>query len=1218
MGNNGLMVKCTALFLLIVLLAPFASVIKVNAPSDAGSGDVKPAGDDPPHVMINEFGNQPEAMEKVELYNPTGSSVSLAGWKIGDGEDNWTLSGTIDPGGHVVFTPALDISNTKDDLYLYNDADQCVDNVSFSWLGGCPDPEHSWTAARAPDGSDTNNDAVDWTLDPTPTMNSTHSWANDAPAPNLGGVDVIINEVLPYPSTGGEEYVELFNNGSSPVNITYWYITDGSDGYNITQATVLNPGEYWVLNESTWEAGAPYFDGLHLYYGDWTPDNVYLFTDEMVRVDQVGWSTNHGQGFSLVRYPDGMGKCYAYDDDTLVECGWAEGLTENGTPGEANDCTHINIIDFYVSPSYLYLLLSSESVVNATIKNQRTQVTHDVNVTLELPNNVDLEPPTQTQTVDLGDLDPYNVTSVTWNINVTQPGSFRLNLTVKAADTGSPRKRSVYLTAVAHYVLINEFIVQPTDSESVELYNPTGSEIDLSKWILGDGEANMTLSGTMDPSVGNYTVIDTNPPLMLADYGDDIYLYDNSTGIPFLVDTVAYGRNGGCPDPPESWSACRAPNGKDTDDDAMNWNVNASTGPTMGSANNAPPAALCEGPIVINEVLANPSGVPEFIELYNNATSGSVDIGGWWLSDGEGVYVIPSGSIAAGAFWFANTTDWVGTGLSLENERDNVYLFNSTGHRMDQMGWTSNHGDGTSLARFNDGMGECYAYDDDTLVLCGWGEGVTENGTPGDVNNCTHIGITSFYVTPSFLYMRISNDTEVHATIKNQRTQVTHDVNVTLELPNNVDLNPPSPTQSLKVPLGDLDPYEQTSVTWTINVSQPGSYRLNVTVEASDTGSPRKRWDYLTAVVSVDIVFDFSHDQYYDRYDYDIFIDLLEELGLVYYNSHTITEEMLESVKLLVIPDLGVNFTANEAGVIKDWIENKSGSLLIMGMHHNVIEPEKQNNVTLDFGIEFTDTQIMDNNDNTGNNYWPIIYNWADNAITNFLTYNVTKVTAGRGCALSLTGAAVPIGTGDTEPVPDGTYAEDPDGVPVFNGSDVIAYAAVDVPGGGRIFAAGSSQVFTDTYYMEEEAYDNKEFAWNIIVWLMMGNATFNLLDAWNVTLTADLALYEGANIEVMFYDYAGAYQARKTLWTGTPGHVTIPPTNISHPLGLPIEMITLVITNSTGGILLKVTGFVVHRSDLIGRLGELDYLWTVPGSDRSAIMKEYVAIDGQWPYAPP
>ena len=126
----------------------------------------------------------------------------------------------------------------------------------------------------------------------------------------------------------------------------------------------------------------------------------------------------------------------------------------------------------------------------------------------------------------------------------------------------------------------------------------------------------------------------------------------------------------------------------------------------------------------------------------------------------------------------------------------------------------------------------------------------------------------------------------------------------------------------------------------------------------------------------------------------------------------------------------------------------------------------------------------------------------------------------------------------------------------------------------------------------------------------------FTLTTLYEVNLYVNGTIFYGNNLTVKFYSYSDVYEGQVTVWTGTPTHVILS-VNVSHPLGFPVEIVTLVLTDNLGTILQTVTSFVVHRSHLMGRLGQLDYLWTVPSANRPAIMKEYVAIDGQWPYAP-
>jgi len=839
------------------------------------------------------------------------------------------------------------------------------------------------------------------------------------------------------------------------------------------------------------------------------------------------------------------------------------------------------------------------------------------------------------------------------NISIVKPIGFLMLVVLFVSFMAAI---NVSVVQAPPHLVINEFRVTLAADESVELYNPTVSSVDLSKWILSDrplfsdfwpeGEGNMTLSGTI--VADGYSVFVPSWPTgaSLGNEGDDIYLYDNSTGEivdattaeAHLVDKVAYGPFGGCPEPEAYWSACRAPNGIDTDDDAMDWNVNASTGPTMGSANNAPPAALGKSPILINEVLANPSGMPEFIELYNNGST-DVNVNGWFFSDGDDTILINVSSIVpANGFWvaYSNASYWQAAIYleGLENTEDNLYLFNSTGHRLDQMGWTSDHGDGTSVARFSDGVGQCYAYNDTTLVECGWAEERRMNGSPGSINDCTHIWVSWFYASPSTLRMFLSNYSLVYASIANMRQATTHSVNVTLVLPSpDITLVPPNQT---KVELGDLIQYERRSVVWNVTVHAEGLYLLTLNVNSSDDPDPRPASTSIRALPRVDMIFDLSHDQFYGVTETMwTFVDLMREIGYVYVNYGTITNDKLDAnVKLLVIPDTEGSFIANETEVIKDWIENKGGSLLIMGTWCRYLTPAENNNITLGYGIEWVDSQVKDGDDYVSPNmYWPIIYTWSDNVIAKNVTYNVAKVTPGRTCMLNISGNALPIATGDTDPWTDTTYAVDgstnyypphppPAGMIIANGTDVIPFAAVEVSGGGRIFASGSSAIFTDgANYIDNAAYGNKQFARNILAWLMRlstGEANFTFSTMYNVTVKANLNLkVPGASLVARFDTYSGVYQGNVTVWTGSTPTTVALTENVT--IGLPVEMVTLVLTDSSGNIWGAIASFVFHRSDLMERATDIDSAW--PGAsnaERTDYMRELAAIDMEWPYAPP
>ena len=88
----------------------------------------------------------------------------------------------------------------------------------------------------------------------------TNIWASaSAYAPS----NVVINEIMYHPLTGGQ-YVELYNRGSRPIDLSWWALQAGSQSYHLPQGTMLGATSYLVvahaeanLTNSYVELGAP-------------------------------------------------------------------------------------------------------------------------------------------------------------------------------------------------------------------------------------------------------------------------------------------------------------------------------------------------------------------------------------------------------------------------------------------------------------------------------------------------------------------------------------------------------------------------------------------------------------------------------------------------------------------------------------------------------------------------------------------------------------------------------------------------------------------------------------------------------------------------------------------------------------------------------------------------------------------------------------------------
>ncbi len=152
-------------------------------------------------------------------------------------------------------------------------------------------------------------------------------------------------------------------------------------------------------------------------------------------------------------------------------------------------------------------------------------------------------------------------------------------------------------------------------------------------------------------------------------------------------------------------------------------------------------------------------------------------------------------------------------------------------------------------------------------------------------------------------------------------------------------------------------------------------------------------------------------------------------------------------------------------------------------------------------------------------------------------------------------------------------------------------------------------------YHLTTDPSLNRTLPYKALISMLNGKlniTTTNIdLDHWFSGLDAD--------VNVTWLTYTFEQQTTWNIWTGNLPHRETRNENKTHPLtyefDTPVEVVELVLVR--GGEEFILARFTVSRPVLITRLGELDYLWTVPGADRSTIMKEYVAIDGQWPYAP-
>lgn len=269
-------------------------------------------------VVINEIawmGTQVSYNDEwIELYNNTGSQINLSGWKLvaQDGVPEINLSGIIMansfyllertdddtvPGisADQIYTGAL--GNNGENLYLYDNFGNLIDslNCSTGWFAGDNSTKQTMERKNSKiSGSDQTNWQTSQNPGGTPKAPNSLGMKQEekevvsqpeeilpSPEPQLKDESptksnlepllqnqisvseeqiypsgVLINEILPSPtgSDANEEWIEIFNQNETEVDLSGWKITDTVGRittYTFPQGSKISPRGFLVLSRPT-------------------------------------------------------------------------------------------------------------------------------------------------------------------------------------------------------------------------------------------------------------------------------------------------------------------------------------------------------------------------------------------------------------------------------------------------------------------------------------------------------------------------------------------------------------------------------------------------------------------------------------------------------------------------------------------------------------------------------------------------------------------------------------------------------------------------------------------------------------------------------------------------------------------------------------------------------------------------------------------------------
>ncbi|UCF07855.1 MAG: hypothetical protein JSW28_09475, partial [Thermoplasmata archaeon] len=449
--------------------------------------------------------------------------------------------------------------------------------------------------------------------------------------------DLIITEIM---DSGADEYIEVYNGGEVPANVTDINISSDGGATNITlgswNSSIIPPGGYGVFGT-----------GADLINDEGDTVSVFFIPhnslEDEIGFGQEGYAPDPPPNQSVARIYSGSMYSSKWNWDPSPTFGdgtgpdWSD--EQNDVAGiVTSPLTRLNEVLFNSGSEEMFIEaisfmdpgnLNGTKIMCDSVYNLEDYLITDGNNYYTLyensfPGDFGITP--HGDNIYLFDRDGRLLDMVGWNSSHDQDKSVRRNFPGVGQYNGWSDQTTVSAgwsfnqTPNPYFELfITEIQDSPSGSEAVELHYRAekNAKFNISSWTLTCNGVNVTIPmGTYVPG-GSYLVFGDHPNaslplgLSLGDEGGNISLYDQTDA---LYKSVGYGTNGTAPDPLSNESVALYAH---TYMDGLylyeeSWNRDLS--PTIGQRNTVPPVSQ-ETHIRLNEVLYNTNSKIGFIEI---------------------------------------------------------------------------------------------------------------------------------------------------------------------------------------------------------------------------------------------------------------------------------------------------------------------------------------------------------------------------------------------------------------------------------------------------------------------------------------------------------------------------------------------------------------------------------------------------------------------------
>ena len=267
-------------------------------------------------MVINEINSAPD--DWVEFTNIGTGAIDISGYEIRDNSDDhrWRFpDGTsLNPGELLLVNAntAGQVYQDQTDTYENGEFQEAIgigsgDSIRLYDTDGALLDEYAWTEHASYEG-----DQSAASFGRYPDGAGAFALMPETPGESNGFYTplIVINEV----ESNGDatDWAEIYNAGSTPVDLSGWYLLDNdpvghaADVTPVAEGTVLNPGEFYVFDQME-----------HFTFGLGKADQVTIYNKDRVMIAEFAWE-DHANGV-FARIADGTGEFVDFPVSTKGE-----------------------------------------------------------------------------------------------------------------------------------------------------------------------------------------------------------------------------------------------------------------------------------------------------------------------------------------------------------------------------------------------------------------------------------------------------------------------------------------------------------------------------------------------------------------------------------------------------------------------------------------------------------------------------------------------------------------------------------------------------------------------------------------------------------------------------------------------------------------------------------------------------------------------------------